>query len=191
MIKKEEEGDSSSNYIVEAVMDRCRLFAPKSKMEFSLLIKEEKLRRGSLDVYPALSLACGLIVGEFIKVNYVNAVKLLTLAAEKDDADAMLILSYLLESKEEVSDLLESLKWGSEAARVGNPVAQFNLGTMFDEGISITQDQKHGAFWCLRSARHSFGCLFCTNPFLVKKGTWCNQLIGAKKLQHKAFMMLE
>ncbi|MDF0752747.1 sel1 repeat family protein [Marinobacter sp. 71-i] len=81
-----------------------------------------------------------------------KAVDLFKLAAEQNQVEGCLNLAWIY-SDEEYSEksLTESIRWYRVAIENGSPIAEYNLGLLYIDGIGVEKDYRKG-FSLLKSA---------------------------------------
>jgi len=102
----------------------------------------------ALSAAPASADAMDDAVAAFQRGDYVKALRLFHILAERGDAVAQGSLGLMYANGEGVpQDYAEAVKWYRKAAGQGNAVAQFELGVMYATGQGVPQDYVLAHMW--------------------------------------------
>ena len=92
-------------------------------------------------------------LGYYNKGEYVSAVRLAELAANRGNLDAHSLMGHMYEQGKGVhKDYREAIKWYRAAAGKGNALAQYYMGRMYGLGRGVSQDHQEAEKWMRKSA---------------------------------------
>ena len=88
---------------------------------------------------------------EGLDQNYALSEKYLLMAADKDQTEAQASLSCLYVVMEEYD---KAIVWARKAAQMNQPLAEYMLGRIYDEGLGVEVDHVEGLKWFEKAANH-------------------------------------
>ena len=93
----------------------------------------------------------------YLKEDYATALKEFKPLAEKGNAEAQAMLSYMYRSgKGVLGDDVEAVKWSRQAAEQGYAPAQTSLGVRYKYGIGVSEDDVEAVKWYRLAAEQGY-----------------------------------